>query len=87
MPYIPQENRDKIDARYFRPPKMFTPGELNYTITRLLLSQGPRRYADYNALIGVLECCKLELYRRAVAVYEDRKAAESGDIPGYGGQA
>lgn len=83
MPYIPKENRERIDALLLRSVDM-TPGELNYVITRLVLGTRPKKYADYNALIGVLECCKLELYRRAVAVYEDSKITENGDIPGYG---
>jgi len=60
-------------------------GELNYVITRLVvgaLGEAPR-YRDYNAAVGVLECAKLELYRRAVAGYEDAKCAEHGDV--YGG--
>jgi len=37
-------------------------------------------YSDYNALVGVLECAKLEFYRRAVAAYEDKKIKENGDV-------
>jgi hypothetical protein len=33
-----------------------------------------------NEAIGVLECAKLELYRRVAAPYEDEKIAESGDV-------
>ena len=40
------------------------------------------RYRDFNAAIGVLECAKLELYRRAAATYEDAKLAEHGDVYG-----
>ncbi len=35
--------------------------------------------ADFNALIGVLESAKLELYRRMIAPYEDVKMKENGD--------
>ena len=31
-------------------------------------------------LIGVLECAKLELYRRVAAPYEDDKIDENGDV-------
>jgi hypothetical protein len=31
-------------------------------------------------LIGMLECAKLELYRRSVANYEDEKILENGDV-------
>jgi hypothetical protein len=63
-------------------------GELNYALTRLVdgyLSRaaemsGRLRYAHLNEAVGVLECAKLELYRRVAAPYEDRKIAESGDV-------
>ena len=41
---------------------------------------GRTRYAHLNEAIGVLECAKLELYRRVAAPYEDEKIAESGDV-------
>lgn len=58
------------------------PGSANYIITMLMTAWlGPDpSYADYNAAIGVLECAKMELYRRLVAPYEDRKIAENGDV-------
>jgi hypothetical protein len=34
----------------------------------------------YNDVIGALECCKLELYRRMVAPYENTKIKENGDV-------
>ena len=55
-------------------------GALNYAITELLLYTNPSRYNDFNALVGMLECCKLEFYRRAVAAYEDEKIQEHGDV-------
>jgi hypothetical protein len=58
-----------------------TEGELNYVITQFIkLYLGPKpNYAKYNGAIGVLECAKLELYRRKVAPYEDTKILENGD--------
>ncbi|MCI0558113.1 MAG: hypothetical protein MN733_06430, partial [Nitrososphaera sp.] len=58
-------------------------GQLNYVITRLaqeLAKAKGSNYAAFNAVIGVLECAKLELYRRIVAPYEDRKIQENGDL-------
>ena len=55
-------------------------GTLNYLITNILLATDPQKYSEYNALIGVLECCKLEFYRRALAAYEDEKIKEHGDV-------
>jgi hypothetical protein len=60
-----------------------TAGELNYLITTLvddfLLDKG-KSYASINEAIGALECCKLELYRRVAAPYEDEKIDQNGDV-------
>lgn len=62
-------------------PHITSVGEANYAITRLLIeSFEPASYSEYNALIGVLECAKLEFYRRATAPYEDVKRRENGDV-------
>ncbi len=79
MPYIDQKRRETLEARShgFSPPK--TPGELNYMVTQLAIDyieQRGKRYATLNEVIGVLECAKLEFYRRAVAAYEDQKIAQ-----------
>ena len=31
-------------------------------------------------MVGVLECAKLELYRRMAAPYEDEKIEDNGDV-------
>lgn len=82
MPYISKKARTEID-KCFNFGLALGPGELNYVITRLLMGQQPGSYAEFNALIGVLECCKLELYRRACVAYEELKINENGDIPEY----
>lgn len=77
MPYISQVARLALKIR--------TPhdaGELNYAVTQLILAflGGNPHYEDYNTVLGVLEAVKLELYRRAIAPYEDWKMAENGDV-------
>lgn len=57
-------------------------GILNYIITKILLKaigQTPT-YSRYNELVGVLECAKLELYRRAIVPYEEKKKEKNGDV-------
>lgn len=80
MPYITQDRRAALAAGAM--PE--NAGELNYLVTKLvdgyLVSQGGVRYARINEVIGVLECAKLEAYRRIAAPYEDSKIAESGDV-------
>lgn len=87
IPYIKKEIREK----FFGLLGIFThridlnnlsAGELNYLITKIVdrqLGLNPN-YARYNEIIGVLECVKLELYRRQVAKYEDKKWTENGDV-------
>lgn len=59
-------------------------GNLNYIITKLIIqSYGPienLKYNDFNEIIGILECAKLEFYRRMVAPYEDIKEKENGSL-------
>lgn len=62
-----------------------TPGELNFAITMLLTGYLEKRgvnYVSLNDCMGALEGAKLELYRRVVAPYEDKKIAENGDVYG-----
>ena len=82
MPYIKQDRRKEID-KYLEDLILNGPGDLNYAITRLILNQLGNvtpRYQDYNDAIGALEGCKMELYRRFIAPYEDVKAQENGDL-------
>lgn len=84
MPYVKAVERALLD-RHIDAIVSVSPtgGMLNYTFTRLLrdsLLCGSFRYDDIQTVIGCLECCKLELYRR-MAPYEDRKIEENGDVP------
>ena len=57
-------------------------GIINY-ITCMLIKKVYGKnlnYKDYNAIIGVLECIKQEIYRRLVAPYEDEKIKENTDV-------
>ena len=58
------------------------PGVMNYAISTLIkkVYGNNMKYADYNEVIGMLECAKLEFYRRPTATYEDKKIEENGDI-------
>lgn len=90
MPYIKPDERERIDFLLAELKSHLhtafnasdRKGQLNYAITTLLLDSFPSdpRYSDINDQIGVLECAKLELYRRRAAPYEDSKAQENGDV-------
>jgi len=78
MPYIKKEDRERARIN------PMNPGELNYAITILINNymedRGGVSYTVINEVIGVLECAKLELYRRLAAPYEDKKIEENGDV-------
>ncbi len=79
MPYIKQDDRDRINNGG----EPTTAGELNYLITMKIdsyLNHKGISYTNLNEVIGVLECAKLEIYRRLVSNYEDEKIAENGDV-------
>lgn len=83
MPYIKADIRPLFDGQIIEISRSISNvGELNYVITSMIREFLGKhaRYSDYNAVIGVLECAKLEVYRRAVAPYEDQKIAENGDV-------
>ncbi|MCW3992570.1 MAG: hypothetical protein NWE79_07660, partial [Candidatus Bathyarchaeota archaeon] len=71
IPYIKMEDRGKyeevleelIDILKGLPVEKID-GELNYVITRMLKESYPLRYFNLNRAVGVLECAKLEFYRR-----------------------
>ena len=96
MPYVKQEQRKAIDpavdalVEAIKRETVLTgtafnrvapDGCLNYAITTLLQkTMVPGNYVEFERVIGILECVKLETYRRAVAPYENIKAKENGDV-------
>ena len=79
MPYITETAREQLNDGGLPDNE----GELNYVISSLLdeyLAQYGFNYANLNAVVGVLECAKLEIYRRMGAPYEDDKMKENGDV-------
>ena len=89
MPYISQKDRDSLEHQLMALSVRLTTredgltGRLNYTISSLInriLEEKGMSYSAANEIIGVLECAKLELYRRVIAPYEDEKIDENGDV-------
>jgi hypothetical protein len=87
LPYVKAEKRVKYEKVLHElvgilkslPPEEVD-GELNYVVTKILKGVYPLKYYHLNKAIGVLECIKLEFYRRVAAPYEDVKIKESGDV-------
>ena len=87
-PYIKPKHRERFDDLIDQiTAEIRNEGEVNYVISTIIadiLASSPYSYRNLNSMIGVLECAKLELYRRAVAPYEDLKINDNGDLPSYG---
>lgn len=66
MQYIKQEDRFKYTKVISYMPDTNTPGELNFVISSLCLKHlgNNINYGNINEVIGVLDCAKLELYRK-----------------------
>jgi hypothetical protein len=78
MPYIQDHDRERVIGDG---PK--NAGELNYALTELVIEYMERTgkcYNTMNDIMGALEGCKLEFYRRVTAPYEDKKIEENGDV-------
>lgn len=98
MPYIKEETRKELDdlinqlrakiVEITPENKSTLAGNLNYCITRILDTayRPDLTYDNLNKVIGVLECAKLEFYRRVAAPYEETKLNANGDVypRGYG---
>ncbi len=89
MPYIVEEKRTFLnpaikclaDAIRALDDDANFAGNLNYIISKLLVSLYPApNYQRFNDIVGALECCKLELYRKRIAPYEDVKERENGPV-------
>ena len=79
MPYITKEARHYIADGF----TAISSGELNYILTLVVqkyLKNNGGTYRAINDVIGALEGCKLEFYRRTVIPYEDNKIKENGDV-------
>lgn len=82
MPYIKKSQRYNLDKKIDKINDLCV-GQLNYVITKLMIkyiNENGEKYKHYNDLIGVLECAKMELYRRKINLYEDKKINENGDV-------
>ena len=84
IPYINPKTRELFNEHIEHLSGMAdTPGELNYTITKLVHNYlnyiGPC-YASINEVMGVLACVQAELYRVVAGPYENKKRALNGPV-------
>ena len=80
MPYIEQEKRTKINTP--QPSSMSKSGDLCYALYKTCLSYLPKEpaFTVYCDILGALEACKQEVYRRYIAPYESEALARNGDV-------
>ncbi len=79
MPYIQQQARDVLEMGG----KPSNPGELNYTLTKIIKDYTYRHglcYNTINEVVGVLQSVQQEYYRRVATPYEDEKIRVNGDV-------
>ena len=85
MPYLTEQNKDyfKEFLAALQHISIANGGELNFILTEVIkqfLVTHELRYETYNTVIGALESCKQEFYRRKVGPYENVKALQNGDV-------
>ncbi len=94
MPYIKQELKDEVEDSLREliddivscadiDDRDTLKGVLNYVITSLLinvLTEHGLSYSRFSDIVGTLECAKKEIYRRAIASYEDYCVQKNGDV-------
>ena len=88
MPYITKkrqrELRSRIDGRTVG--HETTEGELNFILTTIIgeyIIKKGLRYKQINEVLGALQGCTLEFYRRVAVPYEESKIEENGDVDVY----
>ena len=82
MPYIPQSEKNKVDQDNL----ITNAGQFNYALNQVIsiyIEQNNFNYQTANDIIGAMECAKMEIYRRLVAPYEDKKILQNGDVKPY----
>lgn len=79
MPYLDYETKERLLDHLY--PE--TAGELNFCLTLMCqryFSKSKRNYESHNAVIGALESCKQEWYRKQTSPYEDKKELDNGTV-------
>ena len=82
MPYIPKSEKKKVDQDNL----IVNAGQFNYALHQVIdiyFKQNDFNYQSCNDIIGAMECAKMELYRRLLALYEDKKILQNGDVKPY----
>ncbi|MFA5048595.1 MAG: hypothetical protein WC516_06245 [Patescibacteria group bacterium] len=81
MPYV-KDRRKELDkiVKLMNKKEVLVNGDLNYILFKFCKYHIAPSYNNYKQFLGELDCCKLEIYRRLVAPYENKKIEENGDV-------
>ena len=86
MPYIESERRKFLENKTYKElldiVMQMEIGDMNFLISNMIwlrFLKAPS-YSTGNAIVGVLECAKLEFYRQQLSWYEDKKIDENGPL-------
>ena len=88
MPYISQNDRKKINdfdklLESLNKDNYTSPDVMNYLFSKLIeqyILVNGLSYQSINDIIGALECCKSEFYRRLVGPYQKAQIHKHGDL-------
>lgn len=88
MPYIATDRREKLKEPLLGLLRSLTslgpsPGDVNYCVSVILKTfydPAKHSYHGLNTAIGIVECAKMELYRKLAAPYEDTKEEQNGKL-------
>jgi hypothetical protein len=86
MPYIESDRRKFLTSKTYQElldiSDQMTAGDMNFLLSTLLWYRFAKgvSYSTGNAIVGILECAKLEFYRKLLAQYEDQKIQENGPL-------
>jgi hypothetical protein len=86
MPYLTDDEKNDINSWRIGPAFLTDhqkkPGYLPYAFYRMALNflGHDRNFSRIAAVMGSFVCAMLELYRKAVAPYEDSKIKSNGDV-------
>jgi hypothetical protein len=82
MPYIKQERRPSCDkvVEAMVNENIVADGDLNYILYKFCKENVKPSYNNYKNFCGELRQCVTEIERRILAIYENEKVKENGDV-------
>ena len=82
MPYIKQTRRDQVDeiVALMMACSIRADGDLNYVLYKFCKEAVEPSYNNYKNFCGELRQCATEIERRLLALYENERIMENGDV-------